>query len=46
MAIEKMKQLLEKTEKEEGKDSVIYQSLSNTLKKAEKGIQKDSKKER
>lgn len=44
MAIEKMKLLLEKTEKEEGKDSVIYQSLSNTLKKAEKGIQKNTKK--
>ena len=44
MAIEKMKQLLEKTEKEEGKDSVIYQSLFNTLKKAEKGIQKNTKK--
>ena len=44
MAIEKMKQLLEKTEKEEGKDSVIYQSLFNTLKKAEKGIEKNTKK--
>ena len=44
MAIEKMKQLLEKTEKEEGKDSVIYESLSNTLKKAEKGIQQNTRK--
>lgn len=44
MAIEKMKQMLEKTEKEEGKDSVIYQSLAKTLKEAEKGIQKNTKK--
>ena len=44
MAIEKMRQLLEKTEKEEGKDSVIYQSLSKTLKNAENGIKKNTKK--
>lgn len=44
MAIEKMRQLLEKTEQEEGKDSVIYQSLSKTLKNAENGIKKNTKK--
>lgn len=44
MAIEKMRVLLEKTEKEEGKDSVLYQSLASTLKKAEAGIEKNTKK--
>ena len=43
MAIEKMKVMLEKTEKEEGKDSVIYKSLEKTLKHAEKGIKKNTK---
>ena len=44
MAIEKMKLLLEKTEKEEGKESVLYESLAATLRKAEGSIEKIQKK--